>query len=328
MNKYRWVGCSMLLSMVVAVSLCQGGEANLASSLKRSFSLERRKALTQPRYYRIACRYTNLSDVKGGMIGRLLVSGDFTRRAVGPRKDGCILDEFRWKNLQVTTLSLKDGTPENTRPLPFAEDFTYTICFENNYGDVSEELNRVFDRSKLPATLDGFLFFEQMVDAHSPADITLIRRRGVVQGLTAVGKESSVPEGPEPGILDFRPFGYFKFYPTPETKTHVRFTGLTVLDGQVAAVLDIGGINTPVIFDISMKMGNQTIEAKAMTQFWSQMLFSVEEQLPLRSTMIERTDNIGHCQSPGGLASGTLRHIELYRISEAEFKAGTGRTEP
>jgi hypothetical protein len=314
MKKTYWWGTLILAATALAVlPAVEEPENDLLSLLKRPFALERRYELDQVRYYRSSSRYDGISDATGTLAYRYVVSGEFRRKVVGFREDGCALEEFQWKDVKITYLSPQDGAITAVKDLDFAEGFTYGLCFEDDYNDISE----LVDHSSLPHTLEGLLFFEQIIDSHSPFDWLLTRKHGKIHQLSTLGTVAELPVRTGTNAVDFRPFGYWEFYPQgPRTASLV---GLTLVEGQVGAIVETGPADVPTPFDSSIKMGEQTVTQKLITDWGGQVVVSLEDHLPLSGQMYERATPLGGGQTSGSAFAAIHRKISLARISATEF---------
>ena len=282
--------------------------------VRKQFNLERHYDIKGPHYYHSSSRYDGFNGATGELVYRFTVSGDFRRRVVDPRKDGCVVEEFLWKNAKITYVSPQDGKVINVKPLPFAEGFTYQLCFEDDYGDISE----LVDHSKLPKTIDGLLFYEQIIDAHSPFDWMLTRKHGLIHRLSTAGTELELPERKESSAVDFRPFGYWEFHSRgPRTS---KFIGLTVVKGETGAILELSPTDVPVPFESTMGAGEQTVVQKFITDWWGQVAISLDDHLPLWGSMYERATPLGKDQRPGPPLACIHRRLALARITAAEFE--------
>ena len=54
----------------------------------------------------------------------------------------------------------------------------------------------------------------------------------------------------------------------------------------------------------------------------ARLVLSLQDHMPLWATLEERVDQVGHCANPAIFQSGVYREVLLFRISEAEFRAG------
>jgi len=288
------------------------------SQFKGPFSLSLKPGPGPARYYRSRTLYNTLGDVDGAVLNSFVVMGDYKRQFVGLREDGCAMEEFEWQNVRIAHLPVPDGKQVASHKLPFAEHFTYRICFNDHYATVMD----VVDYSKLPRTVEGVLFYEQILDSHSPFDLALTRSHGPAQKLRFIGDESKLPPA-ENHELDFRPFGSFHF--SRREGYTLRLIGLTTRDGQEAAIINFGELRGPGLFDSNMKIGNQVITQRLTTQTWGTMVVSLHDGFPLWSTLLERVDNLSHCQDPKNPTFGYFRQVVVETISKAEFEAGLGK---
>ena len=317
MKKGYWVGVLVLGGAVwAALSTIAQTHGPLLSALKSPFSLERCHPPEQAHHYRSSTQYDGLTDTTGKLVYRYIVSGEFRRKVVGFREDGCPLEEFQWRNVKITYLSPQDGAITGVKDLDFAEDFTYRLCFEDDYNDISE----LVDHSNLPNTLEGFLFYEQIIDAHSPFDTLLTRKHGKIHQLVAVGTVVELPAREVPAAVDFRPFGYWEFHPQGGARRTSKFVGLTLVDGQVGAIVETGPSDVPTPFDSSTTMGNQTFTQRMITDTWAQVVVSLEDRLPLGGRMYERVILIEAEARPtrGPSVVAVHRKISLTRVRAAE----------
>lgn len=308
-----WLVFLLLLVVGHPGSLAAAQGSSLRPDVKGQFNLERHYSIKGPHYYHSSSRYDGFNGATGDLVYRFTVSGDFRRRVVGPREDGCVLEEFHWKNVKITYVSPQDGKAINVKPLPFAEGFTYQLCFEDDFGDISE----LVDHSKLPKTIDGLLFYEQIIDAHSPFDWMLTRKHGLIHRLSKAGTELELPERRESSAVDFRPFGYWEFHSRgPRT---AKFIGLTLVEGVVGAILELPPTDVPVPFDSTMTAGEQTVTQKLITDWWGQVAISLDDHLPLWGRMYERATPLGKDQRPDPALACIHRKLSLARITAAEF---------
>lgn len=312
----------VILILLLAWTLVGGlqhaiSQPRSASSIfKGPFHLELKPAPGPARYYRSRTLYNSLGDVKGGVLSSFVVAGDFRRQFTGYRKDGCALEEFRWRNVRITTRSPADGKELGTRRIPFAEDFTYRICFEDSFAVVTDAI----DYSSLPRTLDGLLFYEQIVDSHHPFDVALTRSHGSTQGLRFVGDEVQLPYFKE-HELSFRPLGYWHFYGRDGYR--LRLTGLTTRNGETGAVINYGEFSGPGLFDSNLKMaGDQMVSEKEATQTWGTIVVSLKDGVPLWATLLERVDRLDRSKDPKNPILGFFREVVVETIDRSEFDSG------
>jgi len=291
-----------------------GQQKDSNPDVTKPFALARRYDTSSVGYYHSSSRYDGLSAAKGELAYRFTVSGDFRRKVIGPREDGCVLEEFKWRNVKITYFSTKDQTILNVKDLPFAEGFTYRLCFEDEYNDISE----LVDHSRLPNTMDGFLFYEQIIDAHSPFDWLLTRKHGQIHLFSTAGTVVELPRRDGVDAVDFRPFGYWQFYPvgTPQS---ARFQGLTLVDGEVGAMIELLPPDVPIPFDSTVNAGEQTVRQKMVTDWWGQVAMSTRDGLPLWGEMYERATPVARDQLTATSLASIQRKVSLSRIPSTQF---------
>jgi hypothetical protein len=299
-----------LLFMLVFIADISAQTRELRDLLSRPFRLPPRHDSGEKVFFRIRTVYLDM-DPSGKVAQTQVLEGFFSRERTD-REGREPSDRFRWAYAQQGSRSGR-GDVTGYKVLPFSKDFVYT------FDEWTPEKFPV-DLSTLPKTMDGWLFFVNLLDAHT-FDV-IVRFEGYEGELRHIGDSAFLPAEGIPVAMDFPPL----FTDTSFTNApfYTTFRGITLYGNAPCAVLVFRADDCRL--RLTTDVNGTKISSSGVSYYKGEIFYSLDTGEIEWAQLWERVDlSLDAVPAPYNRQT-TRREITLERLSETEYHRLVAKT--